>query len=199
MNTPNLLEPDVSQVRRLACVTGSTCSLPAAPVPASASSRLPLLQVSKLLSNPKGRAQVLTFRSMYVMADLGDEGDVSGANCKVRGGRGGGMGGGRNCVCRGRTRKYLRRHTVGSHVGLPSCLNAQHMHPMPCTKVEHTQSLAQPVRCGASSLRTHIHTHVPTRSLPGAGVGARVPGRLIRHVPGLLAARLQVPLRGRPR
>ncbi|PNW74559.1 hypothetical protein CHLRE_12g495350v5 [Chlamydomonas reinhardtii] len=41
------------------------------------------LLVSKLLSNPKGRAQVLTFRSMYVMADLGDEGDVSGANCKV--------------------------------------------------------------------------------------------------------------------
>ncbi|GIL65137.1 hypothetical protein Vafri_18949, partial [Volvox africanus] len=39
--------------------------------------------VSKLLSKPKGRAQVISFRSMYIMADLGEEGDVGASNDKV--------------------------------------------------------------------------------------------------------------------
>ena len=69
------------------CRRAATATLPGrAPLPLL----LLLLQenplVLRMLSNPKNRQQVLNFRSMYVMADLADEGDAGATNQKVRGG-----------------------------------------------------------------------------------------------------------------
>lgn len=41
-------------------------------------------QPTKLLGSSKGRSQVLNFRSMYIMADLGQEGDAANVGDKVR-------------------------------------------------------------------------------------------------------------------